>query len=186
MPISIKVQTDIKKLTKKLGILDPKVVRKATSSALNKTGSTIRAKAKRRIARLTGIKQAALNTKKIGGKPGIWFDKARSNKLVAEVGARGGARNLVHFAARATRAGISAAAWGRRKIYRGTFLANQGRTVFKRTGKARLPIEPVWGPSISRTWLNAKLTAVYKRVARRRFSEVFPRELRFFANKASR
>ncbi len=54
----------------------------------------------------------------------------------------------VGFGARQTAMGVAHSAWGRRQVARGAFV--QGGMAYKRLGKARYPIKPLFGPSIPR------------------------------------
>lgn len=46
--------------------------------------------------------------------------------------------------------GATHAAWNRRQIAVGTFMAPGMKPVMRRTGSARLPIAPLWGPNMAR------------------------------------
>ena len=46
--------------------------------------------------------------------------------------------------------GASHSAWNRRQIAVGTFMAPGMKPVMRRTGSARLPIAPLWGPNLAR------------------------------------
>jgi hypothetical protein len=53
--------------------------------------------------------------------------------------------NLIHFGARKVATGVSVKILkdGDRKVIKGAFIGNKGKTVFKRKGKERLPIKTV-------------------------------------------
>ena len=133
-----------------------KELERAEVMAINKTATKARTEMKRAISSEFTILQKAVNKK-------LKVTKARRGHAVAVLepiaGRRGYSMNLIHFLEK--RPGIRERkrrikAEGNRpqlrfhikrgggaKIIKGAFIGNRGRTVFKRTGKARLPIEPV-------------------------------------------
>ena len=66
------------------------------------------------------------------------------------------------------------------KTIDGAFIANQGRTVFKRTGKARLPIEPIQTIDIPGMFRSRKNTGEVTSWINDNFSRIFERELKFY------
>lgn len=65
------------------------------------------------------------------------------------------------------------------KTIPGAFLGNQGRTVFRRVGKARLPIEPVSTIDVPQMFNARRINEAVRRVLLARFQDHFARELRF-------
>ena len=71
---------------------------------------------------------------------------------------RGKELSLKRFGARQFKAGTRATVWGRRQMFVGAFMgprpgtvaARLGGHVYHRTGKSRLPIEKLFGPSVPR------------------------------------
>jgi hypothetical protein len=143
----------------------------AASRALNRAIASARTVAVRDLSRSTGIKpQAAIRDR-------LPIKQASPDRLAAEIGVHAYTPNLVRFAARQTRAGVSASAWGKRKVYRGTFLGNNGRTVFKRAGKARLPIKPVYGPRLAKEFVEPAVIRAMNTVAGERWRKELNHEL---------
>ncbi len=64
-----------------------------------------------------------------------------------EIVARDVTLSLKEFAPRQTKAGVSAAPWGTRRVFPHTFIGPNGH-IFVREGKGRLPIRKLWGPNI--------------------------------------
>lgn len=154
----------------------PGVVEKAAVRSLNRTNDQVATIARRMIAKDMGIPVKAV-------RAGMFKIKAMRHKLVAGTVARGRPLNLIRFKARQTRRGVSATAWGKRKVYKGAFIANQGRTVFKRTSKARTPIKAMWGPSIPKTMLQDYVIKAMNQTANRQWRKNFARDLQFYLDR---
>jgi len=119
------VRVDIKTVQDALGALGKEIVPTATVSALNRVATTTRAVARRNISQETGIKSGAINKF-------LRLRRASRAQPEARVIALSHAPNLINYNAYQTKAGVSANAWRKRKVYKGTFIGNRGRTVFKR------------------------------------------------------
>jgi len=154
----------------------PGVVTKAATRSLNRTNDQVATIARRLIAKEMGIPVKAV-------RAGMFKFKATRQRLGAATVARGRPLNLARFKARQTKRGVSASAWGKRKVYKGAFIANQGRTVFKRTSKQRLPIRPVWGPSIPKTMLKAAIIKAMQQHARNQWQKNFARDMQFYLDR---
>lgn len=170
----IDVRADIAKALRDVDALQRNVTR-AASAALNRVGTTARAVAAREISAETGLKVSEV-------KDRLPTVRANRDSLEVIITAKPWAPNLIRFAARQTKRGVSANAWRSRKVYRSTFIANKGRTVFKRTGPARLPIAPVYGPSVPRTFIRDRTTGAIRRTVAQRFPIEFDRALRALGN----
>ena len=119
----------------------------ALARAVNHTGDKARTAMARALAPQTGLKPRT--TRKALKARKMW--PGRSGSYV--ISASGGDVRLKFFAARETRKGVSAAPWGKRRAYPGTFIKgglpeyrvplNLGGHVFRRTGAGRLPITVV-------------------------------------------
>lgn len=68
---------------------------------------------------------------------------------------------------------------GRAKQIVGAFVGNKGRTVFRRVGATRLPIEPVRTIDIAQMFNTARINRRVVETIEMRFPVVFERELRF-------
>lgn len=111
--------------------------------AINHTGDKARNQMRTALVGQTGLKRKtlvkAIKSRKAFG-PGAYT-----------IYSKGGDVRLKFFGARETRAGVSAAPWGKRRVYSGTFIKggklpkrkplSLGGHVFKRKGKGRLPIK---------------------------------------------
>ena len=67
---------------------------------------------------------------------------------------------------------------GGKKILPGAFIANKGRTVFIRTGKARTPIKALNTIDVTQMFNTRRINSVVREVMLKRFDANFKRELR--------
>ena len=128
---------------------------KALGPALNKVGAKAKTEMTRAITEEFALKQAEV-------RPRLSLSRATSGRLMVVLDPyasrrRGRSLNLIHFLERRIsladlrrrrKAGDNQIQFqikrgGGRKQLPGAFVANKGRTVFRRVGKARLPIEAV-------------------------------------------
>ena len=111
------------------------------------------------------------------------FARAGQFALSAELtGGKGTKRavNVIHFSARKGTTGVSVAIRrGTRKEIAGSFIGNKGRTVFKRRGAARLPIDPVRTIDAAQMFNTRRINAVVVAAINARLPVVFDRELRY-------
>jgi hypothetical protein len=123
--INFDVSVDIRAAMAALTEVQRKVIPQAAASALNRVATSARRVAVDTIRKETNIKAAAV-------RKYVTTKKASKSILTAEIRASKYAPNLINFGARQTKKGVSANAWAKRKIYRGAFIGNKGRTVFIR------------------------------------------------------
>ena len=173
--LSIDVSADFSQVERMFRHI-PSVVEKAAVRSLNRTRDNVDVIARRLIAKDMGISVKAV-------RAGMYKIKATRHKLVAATEARGRPLNLIRFGAKKRNKGVSASAWGKRKIYKGTFIGNQGRTVFSRTGESRLPIEAKWGPSIPKTMLQDYIIRAMQQTAGTQWQKNIARDLKFYLNR---
>ena len=157
----------------------PRVVEKATVRTLNRTIDSVATIVRRLIAKDMGIPQKRVRI-------GMFKIKAVRHKLVASIGSTDRPINLIRFKARQTKKGVSASAWGKRRVYKGTFIGNKGRTVFKREEEGRLPIRGVWGPAIPKTMLQDYIIKAMRIQAGSAWRKNFPRNLQFYIDRETR
>ncbi len=181
--LQINVETDFRLAQRMLRDV-PHVVEKAAVRSLNRTNDSVESLARRMIAKDMGIPAKRV-------KAGMFKIRAIRNKLSAGTIARGRPINLIRFKARQTKKGVSASAWGTRKVYPGTFIANKGRTVFKRVEGKHMPsrsgqtkhtqsIRGVWGPSIPKTMLERYILMAMQKQANSTWQKNFARDLRYY------
>jgi hypothetical protein len=170
--IEVDVRADFAAVVRQLGGLERQVVAPATADALNRVATTTRRVAIEKIVKDTGIRSSAVRQR-------INISRANRNKLEARIKAQPYSPNLVNYAARQTRAGVSANAWRARKVYRGTFLAPKKRLVFVRTGPKRLPIKAIRGPSVRKQFMRLPSERAMRDTIAARWPIEFERSVRF-------
>jgi len=172
---------EIESAARELNRLQRKAIPAATKGALNKTATQVRTVVKRDIAKTVGLPQKTI-------APSFKIFKSSTQSLRATVQASGKALNLIRFKAKQTRKGVAAKAWGKRKLYPGTFIANKGRTVFKRSRVrgsrvSRLPIEAVHGPSVPREFIRARVQRAMQQVVSTKFPQIFRNQIEYRLSK---
>lgn len=98
---------------------------------------------------------------------------------------RGRSLNLINFDAKKTRDGISVKILrnGGRKVIKGAFIGNQGRTVFQRVGKTRLPIKAVQTIDVPQMFNTKRINRVVVQLLQDKFPEVFEREAKYYTDR---
>lgn len=130
-----------------------KGIEKAVTRALNKTATAARTKVIRRIAAETSLLQKVV-------RRAVTLRRASWKVWQAIIGIRGRPLPLIWFRARQTRIGVTfqlRKSEGR-KTAEHAFLATMPsgwRGVYRRTGRRRLPIKQLFGPSIREVFANA-------------------------------
>lgn len=133
----------------------------AMSRAINDAGNYARTRVVRTLATQMGLAQGTV-------RQGLTTIPARRS-LVYELNSTGGYLSLKSFDAQQRRAGVSARPWGRRKIFRGTFIIPRfGGQVFRRTTSARFPIVKLWGPAMPQELVRDKVPDEFERAAEER------------------
>jgi len=169
---------------------------KATKRALKKVQTTVVAKTATKISQLTSLKPSGIK-KKMTKK----LFAVNNRTLRSTIRIKPYAPNLINFGAKklkgkknrrgevTKRGGVSVKIYGRRQALRGRiFIGNRGRTVFKRTGHARLPIVAVPGPSSPRQFLNTNermMVALFENTTIERFNIEYERALEFYLSRIS-
>lgn len=98
---------------------------------------------------------------------------------------RGRSLNLINFGAKQTKDGVSVKILrtGGRKVVRGAFIANQGRTVFQRVGATRLPIKAVQTIDVPQMFNTKRVNRIVVQLLQDKFPEVFEREAKFYTDR---
>lgn len=187
IPVSemdVSVTGNVKDVINSLNSLERHTIPKAVVRSLNRTASSVHTQSNRRIAKLMGTQVGTVKRR-------VAVIKATTSRWIASLKATGRPFRLVHFKARQTKQGVTAAAWGKRKVYKHTFLATvkagdagvQG--VFVRQGKKRLPIKQLWGPSVPGTFRQPEVQELMRDVTNTQFDKELRRNLDFY-NKRTR
>lgn len=179
MKISVEVR-NMDKVQDALNTIQKDLREKAIGPALNRTAEKARAELARAIPEEYAVRAAEVRN-------AVSLRKARSGNLEATItvfgstSRRGRSMNLIHFlaavqqagkamktrGAKASKADLSALnrqlgflikrGGGLKKID-GAFVGNHGRTIFRRIGKARLPIEPLQVIGFSQMFSSRKIS----------------------------
>lgn len=75
---------------------------------------------------------------------------------------------------------------GPKKPLKGAFIGNQGRTVFRRVGLGRLPIEPVQVIDVAQMFNTRRINSQVVATMQAKFPQVFEREARFYVDRFNR
>jgi hypothetical protein len=135
----------LKRFDNALKALGSKKMGQAANRAVNRTGDMARTQVRQKLTRQTGLKRATI-VKAVK----VW--RSSPQTLVYRMSAHGGDVSLKYFGTRETKAGVSAAPFGSRKIFASTFMRagwwpnrvvkpGWNGQVFARAGASRFPIE---------------------------------------------
>jgi hypothetical protein len=130
--------------------------RRVFSMALNKEGRKSFTQMRRSLAKQSSIPRGAVNE-------ATSFRSASRNALSTTTTGSGRALPLSFFGAKQFSYGVRAKIWGKAQTFRSAFVVTRfNNGVFKRTGKARFPIEQLWGPSIAKEMLRDQAYEAWK------------------------
>lgn len=180
-------------LLRNASAVEKKVIPAATARVLNRTAITVRNESAKDVVKDGGFKIGDVKKK-------IKIFRAKANKLFVEIVAIGRPIGLIHFDARQRKKGVSAKAWGQRKIYRGTFIAktktrSRGEEEFRTTGRQvftrknnvnSLPVKKLHGPGIANTIAQDHIVRNIGRIAQQRIAALFPKEIAFRVERATK
>lgn len=173
--ITLDIQSDVDRMVRQMKA-DTKHVKPALNKTLNLMATTIRKDGVKNLSKKTGLQQKKL-------REAITIIRANFTTMSARIEARGKPFNLASFSAKAKkvggRMGVTAKPWNKQRFFPKAFVLNvPGKPIFKRIGKGRRGIKPVYGPGVARESLREPIIELYNRTGVRRFRVVFPRELR--------
>jgi len=181
---------DLIDIAKALETNGPLVVQRALNAALNSTGAVATTAVRRNIVKITSASAGAV-------RDVVRTKRSNFEDLSFDIYGRGSPIPLIEFGAQQRGRGVSARAWGRRTIYRGTFIATMDsghRGVFTRSKKggarrvrqvdkrgrvyySELPIRELAGPSIPRAMLQKEVVQTFNQIVGERLPLAFAREL---------
>lgn len=177
--MQLNIESDLRKLSKQLSAVERKVLPKATNRSLNRVGSKVDTQVRRYVSKKVGVSQKML-------KHRGFFARISSNMktLTTTIRVMYGAIPLADFNPRQTKQGVTAKAYGKRKVYNNTFIVESlGRHVFVRQGKERLPIQKIYGPNPASIAKSAELDVILRKVISENLGKEMDTNIRFFANK---
>lgn len=143
--IRLDIRSDLRAVQQQLDRLQSGLRDRVISAAINKTADKARAEMNRQIT-----SEFAIKASDVRSQTRVQRASAKNLQVFATLqafGKRRGkrSRNVALFRARQTKKGVTVQIKksGGRKIIEHAWIGNQGRTVFMRDGKQRLPIKPV-------------------------------------------
>jgi hypothetical protein len=129
--------------------------RRAFSMALNKEGRKSFTQMRRALAQQSSIPRAAVNA-------ATRFKSSTTATMSTVTSGSGRHLPLSFFGAKQFSYGVRAKIWGKAQSFHSAFVIKRyGGGVFKRTGKARFPIEQLWGPSVPKEMLRDEAYAAW-------------------------
>lgn len=180
--VTLNIQTNFNGILGRLDELQKDVATKALARSLNRTIETAKTHMARNIAKEYNITVSKAKDK-------LYIRRATPAQgrygLVAVLGADSRKRsvNLIRYAARETKRGLTAKQLktkGQTVISSKGFIANGGRTVFRRVGKGRLPIVPIQGPEVPQMFNTKRVQIPVREQMLKRFPEIFAREAEYY------
>ena len=171
---------DVKAATRYLTNLEHKQLPKAINSTVNDIGKTAQKEALKHLSQISGATQASIK------RGGFWMViRSRVRTLAYTIRVRRGAISLRAFGARQTKKGVTAKAWGKRRLYKGAFKVRKlNDQVFKRRADGSL--KKLWGPQPSKLTLEDSTARIVDEVVRRRFRKRLKQNLAFHTERARR
>ena len=181
----INIRTNFPDVSARLGKLQHEMADQVLARSLNRTMDIAKTAMSKEIRGEFNLSAAyvrdRLLIKRAYAKAGQF---ALSAELIGGDGRRRSA-NVIGFAARKASDGVSVQiSRGKRKTIKGAFIGNKGRTVFRRTGKARLPIEPVRTIDVAQMFNTRRINAAVVAAMNARFPAIFQRELAYALSRA--
>ena len=179
--MEVKVYSNMKEAMRNLGTVHKKYVQKALVTALNKVGAEVVTQAKRELKDATGLKAGTVGKK-------IAKDKARRGDEEYTIRIKSRYLNLIEFGARQTKKGVSAKAWGKRKLYKHAFIGSgrnsRKQLVFGKTRGNPKKLKALHGPSLPREFHRQDMESLFNKKIKTRFPILFKRALDFHLMKA--
>ena len=171
--MNINIRTNFPDVAAALARLEQSIASQVLARALNKAVEQARTQMSRQIRsefNLTaGYVRERLRIKRAFAKGGQF---SLSAELIGGDGRRRSA-NVIAFNARQLPGGVSVVIRkGNRKTIKGSFIGNKGRTVFKRVGKARLPIQPVRTIDVAQMFNTRRINAAVVAAINGKFPEI--------------
>lgn len=174
------VEIDIKLegIDKVVATLNPNIYKKSLNKTLNEIGRKVKTQSTKAVRAKYNIKAKTI-------KDNMQVKRSRYNDLSFALHIESGRRNIIHFGARQVKKGVGVRVkkTSGRKVMKGAFIGNKGRTVFKRVKDSRLPIKAIKTLSIPQMFNKETLKEVDKE-ASSSFNKRFKHNFEFYISKA--
>lgn len=184
--MKVSVVTNFPEVQRQLARLGTDVYGRAAVSAMNKTVAKARTAMSREIRSEFNLSASVVNDGLRVRRASLVNGLAHIEAVLESPSRHGRAMNLIHFSATQTKAGVSVKIKrvGGKKVVRSAFIANKGRTVFRRTGETRLPIEPVQTIAVQQMFNTRRIKEVVMQMMRDEFPAQFAVAARYFGQNA--
>jgi hypothetical protein len=161
-----------------IGSIPKKILIPATVRALNKVAANVRTASGRAIRQRRSLNASVVNK-------AMAITRATRSTLRSSLRVTGRPIPLKDYKARQTRRGVTVSVTtGTRKLVKSAFIVETlSGHVFSRTGKGRLPIEKLVGPSLPSTFLQESVKLAWLTVAKDAMVKRNAEELRFELSK---
>jgi hypothetical protein len=187
-PFRLSIKTNFPEVQRQLADLQADVAQRAAVSAVNKVmaqGKTAMSKEIRAEFNISAAKVGdALVVNRATFRNGLLLIEASLESPTK----RGRSLNLINFGARQTAQGVTLQIKrnGGRILIRGAFIGNQGRTVFIRVGKSRLPIEALQTIGVAQMFNTKRVNTRVLKFITDKFPELFEHEVQFYTDRFNR
>lgn len=180
--MQLTISHDFPRIAAKLAELRDDIANRAQASALNKAADQGKTAAVREIAARYAVK-ASYARERVSIRRATF----KQGRFSMEVQIRAGngakrAANVIAFAAKQNKVGVAVKIRrdAPRQTIRGAFIGNKGRTVFRRVGRGRLPIEPVQTIDVPQMFNARKVKDTVVRIIQERLPVIAEREIAFY------
>jgi hypothetical protein len=186
--MQISIKTNFPDVQRRIDTLRAEIVQQATVRAVNGTLAQAKTRMSRAIRAEFNIKaekvNASLRIERASYRGGVYRIEGKLESPTK----RGRSINVINFEARKTGQGVSVKILrkGGRKVIKGAFIGNDGRTVFKRVDKARLPIVAVQTIDVQQMFTTKRINELVVRMINEKFPEIFDREVRYYTERFNR
>ena len=178
--MEVKLNSTIQKAIISVGDVHRKYTKSALVTALNKVGKEALSRAKEELAGATGLTQARANK-------GLTPSKAKQSDPEYSFKIKSRYLNIIEFKGKQTKKGVTDNAWGKRKLYRGSFIGsgrNSGKQLAFRRVKDSKRIEALHGASLPREFHRKDVMAILEKKIKTRFPILLKRAVEFQIMKA--
>lgn len=183
--MKLSITTNFPDVQRQIEAMKDGIARQATASAVNKVVAQAKTAMGREIRAEFNISAAKVNES-------LRVTRATAKGGLVDIEAalesprrRGRSLNLINFSARQTAKGVTFKIKrnGPRKLIPGAFIANDGRTVFIRVGKRRLPIKALQTVDVASMFNTRRVNTKVLQMIEAKFPDIFANEARFFTNR---
>lgn len=186
--MQLSIDTDFPQIQRQLAGLRRDIAGQALPRALNRTMDQAKTAMSREIRSEFNMTAAKVNESLRVRRATFFAGELRLEASLESPTKRGRSLNLINFAARKTSRGLTVKIKkaGARKVVRGAFIANKGRTVFQRVGRARLPIKAVQTIDVAQMFNTRRINEKVVRAIIAIFPRLLDHEIKFYTDRFNR